>query len=155
MAAGKARRLAAIAGMSCGLPLLGQLQAVQEVGVGTRAWRIPRKRSPSVLCVCGRGLGSGFDGFQGRADFKARAVEIIDLLKVQPELVRHAEIFAKAQGRVGGDVALSSDDLVEAVRRHANGLCQPGGGDIHLLDFVAEDGSGVDGCTHVGISFQW
>src|ERR1017187_1124269 len=103
-----------------------------------------------------RRLAALRDSLYGLADLLAGQVKLIRALEVHPEISGHAEILSKAQGRVRRYVPLSSQELIEAVRRHFDNVCQLFGRESDLLQLVAEDFSGVDRCAWHVFSFpQW
>ena len=61
-------------------------------------------------------------------------LQIIMRLQVEPELRRHLEVAPQAQGGVGGDRALTLDDLVDAARWNANVQGEPVLANAHRLE---------------------
>src|ERR1019366_8433905 len=72
-------------------------------------------------------------------------VEIETVLNVQPVLRRCAEVTAKADGRVGGDVALAVHDEADAVRRHADCLSESVDAGLLVLHILEKDMAGMNG----------
>ena len=54
----------------------------------------------------------------GFADLSTREVEFVGRLEIHPEVRRHAEILAEAQGGVRNHAPFAGKKLIEAVRRH-------------------------------------
>src|ERR1039457_2514164 len=110
-------------------------------------WALPVSRGPRLRWW----IAALRDSLNGFAELLARQIKLIGALEVHPEIGRHAEILAEAQGRIRRHAPLPGQNLVEPVGRHLDNIGQPFSRKANLLQFVAEDLSGVNGCACHGL----
>lgn len=83
--------------------------------------------------------------FQLILDRAARLAQLVFVLQPHPELHGGSKYFGKAQGGVRRDAALAQHDLVDAARRHADGVGESGLADLHREQkLFEEDFAGVN-----------
>ena len=72
-------------------------------------------------------------------------VQVIHLLKVQPEIGGCAECPPDAQCRIGRDCATAMNDFIDAARRHVDRLCQAVLADFQFLKKFRQVLAGMNG----------
>jgi len=71
--------------------------------------------------------------------------QIIQALQVDPEFGARAEEMSQAQRRVRRDVAVSVQDLRDAIRGNLQMACQCGGAHMQFLQFLGQMFAGMNG----------
>src|SRR5690606_951253 len=88
----------------------------------------------------------GMDAGQFRPEGIPGALCVVAYLSAQPVAVRKAEIAAEAQVGIGGDRALAGHDVADALRGHADVLCEAITGNPHgFQELMEQDLAGMDG----------